>query len=453
MANYTDEYIKGYIGNSETAQWFLGRTQKMKVGTNTVDGDPDSQNFKYFLKSYGDSATVGNNDAGNSNFQYEDPTLLGFEIMLETECPLFSDELQKGSAAYFLKQYGSIPEIGERKEILTEFKRMLFLIFDKDFNSQNVRNKTYYIESVLGMDKLNAMITKYDGINETSDKLTITLTEDVSMLALYLSELYNNLAYSYKNQRYLIPENCLRFDMKIKIRDIRNFAIPNPKHKENPDTEPIMILNKDHVSNIIYTIHDCNFDFFESLNVQQETKVGGFETMNKEPARVNFDIFFRSVSKEISPNLIPNAITISNKKADVLNKSKLTTSDELFKINFGKNEIIEKTSSDLLRRLKSTLYSELDNAKKTLIKNYKEWRGDVVNELFDQIGNKIGVPTLYLGNVYDDDFGKLTLNSFLNSLAARSFADVTGSINSGIDGLEQRGIDPVDKGLNNIFGY
>ena len=455
MPNYEDEYIKGYIGNSETAQWFLGRTQKMKIGTNSMVGDPDSQNFKYFLKNYGDSMVVGENDPGNLNFQYEDPTLLGFEIMLETDTPLFSDSGQKSSAASFLKQYGNIKEIGYRKDILAEFQKILFLIFDKDFNNQNVRNKTYYIESILGVDKLNAMITKYEGINDSSDKLTISLTEDVSMLSLYLAELYNNLAYSYKNQRYLIPENCLRFDMKIKVRDIRNFGLPNPKHKEDPDNEPVFILNTEYISNIIYTIHDCNFDFFNSQNAQQELRVAGFETLNKEHARLSFDIFFKSVSREFAPDLLPNAITLSNKKDNILNdkSSALNKDNALFKTHFGKNTIKEeKTSSDLFRRLKSTLKSELDNAKKILLKNYKEWRGDIVNELFDQIGNKLNVPTLWLGNVYDEDFGKLTLKGFLRSLAARSFADVTGSINSGIDGLEQRGIDPVDKGLGSILG-
>jgi len=454
MANYEDEYIKGYIGNSQTAQWFLGRTQKSRIGTNNVDGDPDSQNFKYFLKNYTDTMNVGDNDPGNKNFQYEDPTLLGFEIVLDTETPLFIDSTQKGSASHFLKQYSTIGEISERNDILAEFKRILFLIFDKDFNSQNVRNKTYYISSILGMDKLNAMITNYQGINESGDKLKITLTEDVSMLSLYLAELYNNLAYSYKNQRYLIPENCLRFDMKIKVRDIRNFALPNPDHVGDT-TQPILKLNKDFISNIIYTLHDCNFDFFNSQNFQQELKVGGFEGMNKEAARLNFDVYYKSVSREIAPELIPNRKIISNKKADILNKEtgQLSKDDDLFKNKFGKNEIIEKTSPDLFRRLKSTLKSELDNAKKSLIQNYKEWRGDVVNELFDQIGNKLGVPTFYLGNVYDEDFGKLSLNSFLNSLAARSFGDVVGSITGGINGLEQRGIDPINKGLNDIFGY
>jgi len=328
----------------------------------------------------------------------------------------------------------------------------IFLIFDKDFNSQNIRNKTYYIENVLGLDKLNAMITNYEGINESSDKLTITLTEDVSMLSLYLAELYNNLAYSYKNQRYLIPENCLRFDMKIKLRDIRNYAVPNPKHKKNPDTEAPMKLNTENISNIIYTIHDCNFEFFKSQNVKQDLKVAGFETMSKDVARLDFNIYFKSVSREIAPKLLPSYFTISNKKADILNEVNLNKDDDLFKINFGKNDIIEKTSPDLFRRLKSTLKSELDNAKKQLVSKYKEWRGDIVNELFDQIGNKLNVPTLYLGNVYDDDFGKLTLNSFLSSLAARAFGDVEGSINSGIDGLEQRGISQIDKGLGNIFG-
>ncbi len=48
-------------------------------------------------------------------------------------------------------------------------------------------------------------------IKYNEDKITITMNEDVSMIAWYLSELYNNISYSYRNQRFMFPENLLRF--------------------------------------------------------------------------------------------------------------------------------------------------------------------------------------------------------------------------------------------------
>jgi hypothetical protein len=44
------------------------------------------------------------------------------------------------------------------------------------------------------------------------------------MWSSYLTYLYNNLTYSYENGRELIPENLLKFNMYIKISEIRNFT-------------------------------------------------------------------------------------------------------------------------------------------------------------------------------------------------------------------------------------
>jgi hypothetical protein len=47
------------------------------------------------------------------------------------------------------------------------------------------------------------------------------MMEDVKMTAQYLSSLYNNLTWSYKNMKRLMPENLEYFDLLINIAEIR----------------------------------------------------------------------------------------------------------------------------------------------------------------------------------------------------------------------------------------
>jgi len=188
----------------------------------------------------------------NSEIKYQDPTYLGYEIILITdESPLFNyDELYKRqSALSFIEKYNNIYDIAKRKELLIKFQEQLKEIFlvSTDTNLPQ-SSRRHYIEMIVGLDKLNEKIVKYD-----KDLIEITLTEDVSLRTQYLIELYNNLIYDYKNKRNIIPENLLRFNMIIKIEDIRDFKINNK-----------IINNRKSGTFLVYKLNDCNFKFTES---------------------------------------------------------------------------------------------------------------------------------------------------------------------------------------------
>ena len=146
--------------------------------------------------------------------QYEDPLQLGFKVGFNPSSPFFSGSLYEnslfnGDTPYnsirsFFEKYGyggDIDDIAIRYEWYLEFKRKLFTIFEKNIKEgQKTYNKPYYINKISGLNNLNKKIIKYG-----EDKITIILNEDVRMISWYLSELYNNLVYSYKNKRWMIP--------------------------------------------------------------------------------------------------------------------------------------------------------------------------------------------------------------------------------------------------------
>lgn len=389
---------------------------------------------------------------------YEDPTLLGFSILFKDNSPLFSED--KNSVFDFINKYQNIRDISIRGQILTEFKRIFNNIFRFDFNNQIQKQKRYYIESILGLNRLNAKMTKYK-----EDKLTITLTEDVSMLSLYLAELYNNLVYDYKNQRYMIPENCLRFDMIIKIYDYRDFIVPN--NLNNPATSQDQFSNQiknliinENISQQIYVLRDCNFDFFNSQNHLDNLTMAGYNTVSKEPANLSFDIYYKSVERETYPLLLNNRIILSNKKTNLINNDAKTnelfkdlkSNDQYTEINTRIKKSNSKTQfnptfinetnkdgkkgwwSQTTDVLKSTTAEYVDNYKDKVLQKIREKRGELLNNLLNQIRGNFNVPPIiYPDNVYDPNFYKLSLENFAKGLATNLYNNAEDSIQSGVN--------------------
>ena len=258
--------------------------------------DEDTNTFKRSLYSeFGKTF-------GNQDFFYEDPFLPAFELYFDTDSPLFyggdsNTKSKENSLSYFIDKYGlAIDPTGyqSRKEIWKEFNNVFFKIFEtklKYESSRNKKNKPYYIAKIGGLNFLNKKYIKYSPTTE-ADKITVTLNEDVSMIAWYIAELYNNLAYSYKNQRFMFPENLLRFNMGIRINDVRNFVLPQKDSKTGKITN-----NISKKSQIVYTLHDCNFEFFDSKNYGDEMEIGGFGTNTWTPQSLTFNIYFKSVTR------------------------------------------------------------------------------------------------------------------------------------------------------------
>lgn len=236
------------------------------------------------------------------DFMYEDPTYLGFSMYIVLDdSPLFNygDKTEtlhnNNSAINFINKYSNISSISKRKPVYNEFINNLFKIFPTS-DSNHKGAKQYYISSISGLDKLTSKMVEYE-----KDLISITMTEDVSMRVQYLSELYNNLVYSYKDGKQMIPENCLRFDLIIKIADMRNFKIGGEYKITN-------------VPYIVYKLYDCNFDFTESKNSKDAITVAGFVGLEQTPADLTFKIKYKSVEKVFKSSLIKNSHRMENKK-------------------------------------------------------------------------------------------------------------------------------------------
>jgi len=243
----------------------------------------------------------------------------------------------EASPITFIRKYGEIiPEIKKREPLYFSFISNLDQIFGRTLNS-NKWKKSYYIDSITGLDKLSAKMVKYP-----EDKLTIQLSEDVSLRASYLAELYNNLTYSYKNQRYLIPENCMRFDMMIEITDMRIFRILDSDDEGNLKS----IVNGD-PPRIIYTLHDCTLDFSNSIPFQAGIVQGGFNAGAPSSFSVlSFDIKYKSISKNFRSSLIYGSLEIHNKLDALFNSQKLTRTEHfIYDIHDNTKQLEEEQQS------------------------------------------------------------------------------------------------------------
>lgn len=337
-----------------------------------------------------------NDDTSTGNFRYElqgieDPTYLTFELVFIddnglTKTPLFNTE---NINSFIAKYYTADSNI---KSYYEQFINTFNKIFKKDSETDNLKLKDYYIVSIAGLDSFNNKFTKYE-----EDKITITLREDVTMLIQYMSEMYNNLLYSYNSKRYNIPDNLLRFDLRVVVKEYRIFKIYDGEKKK-------LVYDKSKVSKMEYTLYDCNFLFFNSKNFGAELSVENLT----EPAKLQFDIIFKSVVKAIDPKLIAgsinNIISKPETKKDIKNKSFL---------NKLATNVVNSVKADAINLGKSTLIS-------------------VVNEVKDRISKKFEsfLPTLDRTNVYSDSITDMVAKAegFVANKA-------TGLVNKGLDAV------------------
>ena len=395
--------------------------------------DEDTNTFKRGLYNQGD------------DFWYEDPFYPTFEIYFDDNSPFFAgndnlgETISNNSLKYFIQRYNSIDSDGylNRFEIWSEFKKVFFKIFEKSTEQGKNRDeikKNYYISKLEGLDNLSKKM-----INFGEDKITITLNEDVSMFSYYISELYNNLIYSYRNQRYMFPENLLRFDMVIQINEIRNFQLPESSNKSGTFTP----IDKNNISNkyiknvispqskIIYVLHDCTFNFFESKNIGNEIEKGGFSNPSYAPQSLSFNIFYKSVTRHSSFPLINNSFSIDawesslftdNNPEDGTNKKYF---NDLDKIKNDSAPIKKSFTNQLLSKGLQTVVNQAANYTDNHEAKLREIRGSAVNGLLNQFRSTTNINKIEPDNIYAADFnnrasvknaGKQVASGLLNGL-------------------------------------
>lgn len=402
--------------------------------------DPDTNTFKRSLYPNQDNTT-------NPDFWYEDPFIPKFELSFDDFSPLFNDDItHKNSLYYFLDSYQEIDSSGfeNRRKMWTEFKNVFFKVFMKDIEkpeNRNMKNKYYYITKLTGLEHLNKKFIKYG-----EDKITITMNEDVSMAAWYIAELYNNLVYSYRNQRYMFPENVIRFDMTIIINEMRNFQSPesdnisSDTNNVDPNYSGKNIKYKvSPKSKIVYTLHDCTFDFFESQNFQNEMEIGGYSIgASTTPQQLSFNIFFKSVTRYSEFPLMSNNPAINAWEKDKFFISNDDTSNEGSKQNYlnelerivsSKNPEKKGYLNQLLSKGKQTVLNRGLNYLDNLETKLREIRGSAVNGLLSQFNNTTGLNKIEPDNVYSADFNnRISVKNLGKSLGSELLNDLTVTI-------------------------
>ena len=258
--------------------------------------------------------------------ELQDPTYLGFElIFVADESPLFNydqgGELSDGkhnSALKFIQTYYNIPDVYFREAIIIEFLanlKQMFHVFTNATDNQIV-NKRHYVEMITGLEKLTDRIVKYE-----ESFIEVQLTEDVSLRTQYLADLYNNLLYDYRTKRYMLPENTLRFDLLIKIKDIRDIKVSRAYDDGSVEST---FLDSFRDTFTIYKLHDCNFDFVTSQSHEDTIKMSGWSTFDTgNMNNLKFKIKYKSISKVTKTDLITRKPI--SKMVDTHNLSSLST--------------------------------------------------------------------------------------------------------------------------------
>jgi hypothetical protein len=262
-----------------------------------VDGNMDV--FRYGLFKYDDS-------------NYEDPTYLGFTVEIDESSALFTQVMP------FLEKHGATrAEMDARIPVYNDFVAKIVQIFKsqesvEEPTQKGIYIKQHYINSISGLDNLTKKFNKW-----REDKLTIELHEDITLFSSYLAHIYNNLIYSYENGRAIIPENLLKFNLKIKISEIRNLTSIAKLKSNDPIDKQIVDGLKNNVTCIVYTLYDCEFDFFNSKPFENEIAQAGIETSTPGHSILGLDIYFKSVARNIFNPLVKNALAINDNVVDL----------------------------------------------------------------------------------------------------------------------------------------
>ena len=252
---------------------------------------------------------------------FEDPTYLGFDILfLADESPLFNyDQIPPitNSVNRFISLYSSIKEVAEREQILQTFLTGFMDYFSVFGANASKPRKKHYVEQVDGLDKLSKKIVEYE-----KDIIEITLNEDVALRTQFLADLYNNLLYDYKSKKQIIPENTLRFNMLINIKDIRDFKTPNPDYNPNdPSSKAYVFTDRFGGTYTTYKLLDCNFDFVESQTHEGTMKIAGWSQFDQgNMNNTKLKIKYKSITKVTASILLDSdgQMRINNKDLNSL---------------------------------------------------------------------------------------------------------------------------------------
>ncbi|MFV2014581.1 MAG: hypothetical protein ACC656_04090, partial [Candidatus Heimdallarchaeota archaeon] len=348
--NVTDKQVLGpLVGNIPNDQlvFLFNTTRKFNLNTELqtlIEGalvtDPP-QSFARLIDLNRSKFTYGINDYVNHNVdsmyddvvdKIEDPTILSFTLEIDRNSSMLFEDDEAGFLRRLLSPAPQMTQfLNFRKQEYSGFINSLegfnslldlnpymsheqvwrqikatfikfFNSFDTDANTATNKTKAYYIKEISDVNNLDKVWTgKGEGKKFELDYITVKMVDDVKMSARSMAMFYNTFKYHRQSGKEMIPENLLRFNMWIKISEIRNYTSLRQYIKGNNSAREIIRAIKKDVTSLYYYVQDCEFDFD---NIHSKDKHTYSAEAPTDAETLTFKIRFRRAHRVFKPTLL-----------------------------------------------------------------------------------------------------------------------------------------------------
>lgn len=211
----------------------------------------------------GSSSQLADNTATTGcGWLTDDPTVLGFQLRISNQDPLFYLRNDKTSETKddtpSAMEYLINNKQTDRYLALRRFAKKINYLFQ-------VRD--YYLQRLSGLGNI---YEHKDGVSYIEREIKIDTLESIDLFVSSIADDYNKATYDYNNMKSVIPVNLLYFDLIIIVNEIRQFktflqTLRGENLDLDEDADGLSYLNR-HLGCYVLKFSDCLFDFTESNN-------------------------------------------------------------------------------------------------------------------------------------------------------------------------------------------
>jgi len=360
--------------------------------------DPTSLGFKLFFINIGDNGERPKNkieispksiydlatrSAGSNEGSQTDT------INVVNSTGLFGNKDNPNSALYYLHSIGDFA----RYDMLVDFKKLLSRL-NTEF--------PWYFQSI---DGLNDAWNRDYKVAKFHKELTITCLESIDLRITALMDLYRKIAYDWNYRRAILPDNLRKFELSIKIYDVRNFQRDPGRFGKitsqltgNKNTVNREFLGEDYsvTNQITFNLSNCEFLPDESGSILSTVSNSSYENTGQ-----HIKIGYESIEED---NIYRSLVALGN-------SSHYYVRDYLQK----EREAISSYDPTVFNSVFGVTIPDLPGINSS---NYSGFIQDVATNITSQAAGTIAskLNSLFLGNVYG--FSPITFGTTLRNKLA-----------------------------------
>jgi len=291
--------------------------------------DPSKNSESKIYPNEKNSFRVGTG-AGDFLKLFQDPTTLGFKLFFENISSegsigtgLLGGEANSNSALYYLDKMGDTA----RFEMLKDFKKLL-----SKLNSEY----PWYFQSIDGLSDAWARDFSKPKFKK---EVTISCLESIDLRITALMDLYRKVAYDWQNRRCILPDNLRKFQLSIKVYDIRNFKRdPGQFLESNEINENKKEFNEQFLGNTIEDTTQVTFNLShcEFMSNDSGSVFGSVSNASYESAVQTIKISYENINED---NIYRSLVALGNQSNHYYVRDYLKKELDLLKGSFDQDKL------------------------------------------------------------------------------------------------------------------